>query len=128
MQEALNPATVMVDWQYSIKKAPIPTLVSLKDNRRDAMGAPWFENYSAHVKTIVQCGLFGIMMTTWHTLNEKMESILGCAKTFRAITFPWSDRRDRLETAVMLRRISFEGNNYETSGWTRKDIVDHFMK
>lgn len=130
LQEALNPATVMVDWQYKIKEAPVPTLVSLKDNRRDAMGAPWYEpaNYSAYVDTIVDNNMFGIMMTTWHTLKEKMESILGCAKKCGTITFPWSNGRNREETATMLRRISFEGNDYESSGWTRKDIVDHFMK
>jgi len=130
LQGALHPDTVMVDWQYRIKEAPVPTLVSLKDSGHDAMGAPWYEpgNYTAYVDTIADHDMFGIMMTTWHTLKEKMQSILGCAKKCGTITFPWSNGGNHEETATMLRRISFEGNDYESSGWTRKDIVDHFMK
>jgi len=82
MQEALNSKTVMVDWQYNAKVPPIQPLVSLKDNIRDAMGAPWYDpdNYSAYVDTASEYDAFGIMMTTWHTLREKMPSVLGCAK------------------------------------------------
>jgi len=108
----------------------IGVYVNLKDNCRDAMGAPWFDpgNNVAYVDTIVDNDMFGIMMTTWHTLKEKMESILGCAKKCGTITFPWSNGRNREETATILRRLSFESNDYESSGWTRKDIVDRFLK
>ncbi len=132
LQKSLHPATVMVDWQYWVYEAPVPTLLSLKDNGYDAMGAPWFEadNYKAYVDTIADNNMFGIMMTTWHTLKEKMFSILGCAKQCGATTFPWSNTagKYREEAATMLRRISFEGNDYGSSGWTRYDMVDHFMK
>lgn len=130
LQKSLNPATVMVDWQYRVYEAPVPTLLSLKNTGYDAMGAPWYEekNYGAYVDTIADHDMYGIMMTTWHTLKEKMPSILGCAQKCGIRSFTWSNGRTREETATMLRRISFEGNTYETSGWTRKDIVDHFMK
>ena len=125
MQEALNPATVMVDWQYNMKEAPIEPLLSLKSNIRDAMGAPWYEpgNYAAYVDTIVEHEMFGIMMTTWQTLSEQMHSILGCAKKCGAITFPWSAFSGlREETATLLRRVSFEGNSYADCGWAKTQI------
>lgn len=125
LQGSLNPATVMVDWQYEMTEAPIEPLLSLKGNIRDAMGAPWFEpkNYAAYAKTIADHGFFGIMMTTWHTLKEKMPCILGCAKECGAVTFPWSacGRLDA-ETASLLRRLSFEGNTYADSGWSKEQI------
>jgi len=125
MQQALNPATVMVDWQYKIKEAPIKTLLSLKENERDAMGAPWYDhgNYTAYVKTISAHQFFGIMMTTWHTLFEHMPSVLGCAKSCGASTFAWSDSAPLLsETATLLRRLSFEKNSYQECGWATNQI------
>ena len=125
MQNALNPATVMVDWQYRMLEAPVETLVSLKDNVRDTMGAPWYDaaNYTAHVETVKELGLFGVMMTTWHTLKEQMPSILGCAKECGAKTFVWSESSGlREETATMLRCLSFEGNGYNDCGWSKEQI------
>lgn len=125
LQDALNPASVMVDWQYYAMEAPVPSLMSLKDNIRDAMGAPWYDekNYAAHVDTVAEHGMHGIMMTTWHKLKEYMPSILGCAKKFGAISFPWSQFSGlRQETATMLRRLSFEGNTYADAGWSKSEI------
>ena len=125
LQDALNPASVMVDWQYYAVEAPVPSLMSLKDNIRDAMGAPWYDkaNYAAHIDTVEEHGMFGIMMTTWHKLKEYMPSILGCAKKCGAISFPWSRFSGlREETATMLRRLSFEGNTYADCGWSKEQI------
>lgn len=125
MQNSLHPSTVMVDWQYDMLEAPIEPLLSLKGNIRDAMGAPWYQkaNYTAYVDTIVQHDMFGIMMTTWHTLKEHMPSILGCAKQCGAVTFPWAPASGLpQETATMLRMLSFEGNTYADCGWSKKQI------
>lgn len=125
LQGALNPRTVMVDWQYKMLEAPIESLLSLKDNVRDAMGAPWYDenNYNAYVDTIAEHGMYGIMMTTWQTLRDQMQSILGCAKKCGAATFPWSQFSGlREETATLLRRVSFEGNSYADCGWSKEQI------
>ena len=67
--------------------------------------------------------MFGIMLTTWDTLNAHTPSIADCAERFGAKTFVWSESSTEYEkTAVMLRRISFEGNNYEDCGWAKKQI------
>lgn len=125
MRAALNEKTVMVDWEYRLTEVPLGSLASLQGNRCDAMGAPWYnpENYAAHVRTVEQCNLFGVMMTAWHTLNEEMRSILGCAKEMGTKTFPWSEFSGlREETATLMRCISFEGNSYEDCGWIKKQI------
>ena len=89
------------------------------------MGAPWL-NYNAHIQTIIQNDMFGIMLTTWHTLRKQIHSILGCAKNCGAVTFPWSHpdtvHGQWLEVSTMWRRISFEGNSYSDSGWSKEQM------
>ncbi|MBQ8893941.1 MAG: family 20 glycosylhydrolase [Clostridia bacterium] len=125
LQNALHPATVLVDWQYHMPEAPVETLMSLKNNIRDAMGAPWYEpeNYTAMVQTVAENGFHGVMMTTWHTLGERMPSVLGCARACGAAEFSWSRFSGlREETATLLRRVSFEGNSYADCGWKKEQI------
>ena len=125
IRNATAKSSVFVDWQYDCVETPIPSLLSLKNCGRDAMGAPWFkaQNYNAHVQTIENNDLFGIMLTTWHTLKEHMISILGCAKKCGARSFVWSEFSGlREETATLLRRVSFEGNTYADSGWSKEQI------
>jgi len=127
LQKSLNPASVMVDWQYDTTQVPVQTLMSLKDSGHDVIGAPWYRrgNYSACVNTVADHGMYGIMMTTWHALGEQMSCILGCAKVCGATTFPWGRFSPELtETATMLRRVSFEGNDYASSGWAKVDMVN----
>lgn len=124
LRNSTAKSTVFVDWQYSCTAVPIPSLISLKDSGRDVMGAPWFkeENYAAHIQTVAENDLFGIMLTTWDTLKDKIRSILGCAKKCGVQGFSWSVSRDLEETATLLRRVSFEGNTYADSGWAKKQI------
>jgi len=119
-------STVFVDWQYNCCDTPIPSLHSLKDCGRDVMGAPWYNerNYRACIQTVRDDALFGIMLTTWHTLNLYLQrSILGCARDCGAVSFYWSEYSGvREETATLMRRISFEGNSYTDSGWSKQQI------
>ena len=125
IRNATAKSTIFVDWQYDCFETPIPSLLSLKNCGRDVMGAPWFnaKNYTTHIKTIEDNAMFGIMLTTWHTLKEHMPSILGCAKKCGAKSFVWSEYSGlREETATLLRRVSFEGNTYADSGWSKEQI------
>lgn len=125
LRNSAAKSTVFVDWQYRCTETPIPTSVSLKDCGHDVMGAPWYnpDNYTAHIQTITENNFFGVMMTTWHTLNERMPSVLGCAKKCGARSFVWSQFSGlREETATLLRRVSFEGNTYADSGWSKEQI------
>ena len=67
--------------------------------------------------------MYGIMLTTWHTLKNRMISIPDCAAKLGAKSFVWQNCSGAPEiTATMLRRISFEGNTYESSGWSKQQI------
>lgn len=133
IQKSLHPKTVMVDWQYRICEAPVSTMMSLKDTGFDVMGAPWHkvENYTAFADTIAEQGFFGIMMTTWHTLELKMPSVLGCAKKCGATTHTWSHissaKNYGKETAALWRRVAFEGNDFKSSGWIERDITELYV-
>ena len=125
IRNATAKSTVFVDWQYRVYESPIPSLASLKGCGRDVIGAPWYEkkNYCAHIETLIENNMFGIMLTTWHTLFEWMHTILDCAKECGAVTYPWTAcSPPRAETATMLRAISFEGNDYFSGGWIKEQI------
>ncbi len=125
LRKATAKSTVFVDWQYACRDVPVPSLLSLKDCGRDVIGAPWTvpENYRAHTETVRQHGMHGVMLTTWHTLRQYMYEILGFAKQFGASTFFWSAFSGlNEETATLLRRVSFEGNSYSDSGWSKAQI------
>jgi len=113
LQAVLHPQTVLVDWQYSVKAAPVESLLSLKDDPRDVMGAPFFNssNQKAIADTIAENGLFGIMMTTWHLLQSRMPSLVHCAKVCGA---EFAGRFD----GGLFRKANFEGDCYETYGWS----------
>ena len=125
LRNATSASTIFVDWQYDSFDTPIPSLESLKNCGHDCIGAPWLDekNYTAHINTIAQNEMFGIMLTTWHKLKYQMCCIYGCARKFGAMEFVWVNNSGLSEiTATLLRRVSFEGNNYEQSGWSKKQI------
>ena len=119
------PSTVLVDWQYDCYEGPIESSIALKNCGRPIMCAPWYEkkNYMAHIETAKEYDLFGVMFTTWHTLNENMPSILSFAQNCGADTSAWSEYSWELpETAALIRRISFEGSDYINAGWGKQEI------
>ena len=122
--DSLAKETVMVDWQYNITEPPLLTSLYLKDKGHELIVAPWLKrpNYTACINTVADNNLSGLMLTTWHTLQDQMYSILGCAQTIGAKTFVWSVNRVEEETATMLRRVSFEGNSYADCGWSKQQI------
>lgn len=125
LRDATAESTVFVDWQYKCMTAPIPTLVLLAESDHDIIGAPWDQeqNYTAHVDTLTQYHMFGVMMTTWQTLQKNTPAILGCAKKCGANSFVWSEIGGlREETATLLRRVSFEGNSYTDCGWSKEQV------
>ena len=113
LQNALNPQTVMVDWQYSVKSGQVESLLSLKGNIRDAMGAPWYDpgNCKAMADTVAEHNFFGIMMTTWHLLQSKMHRLHGCAKLC-GVDFAGKG------PGGLFRKANFEGDCYESYGWS----------
>ena len=125
IRNATAKSSVFVDWQYGVTEVPVPSLMSLRNCGRDCMGAPWEHpgNYTAHIETIAQNNFFGIMLTTWHTLKNRITAVTDCARKLGAKSFVWKAYSgDPETTATMLRRVSFEGNSYESSGWSKAQI------
>lgn len=125
---ALDASSVLVDWQYGLKAAPIKSSLYLVDKGFDIVGAPWFDydNCKAHVDTCAQYGLHGVMLTTWHTLNLYTPSILHFARLCGAKKAPWSSiSGDHEETATLLRKLSASltpDDDYLDSGWCGNQI------
>ncbi|MBQ8742624.1 MAG: family 20 glycosylhydrolase [Clostridia bacterium] len=122
---SLSKNCVMVDWQYDKNDAPIETSISLLESGHDVVIAPWLNesNFRACVKTAEDSGLFGVMLTTWHILRDRMPGIIGFAKRCNASLFTWAELSgDHEMTATALRRVSFEGNSYEDYGWSKRQI------
>ena len=125
LRAAAVQSTVFIDWQYNCRTSPIPSLLSLKNCGHDCMGAPWLDedNYTAHINTVSENKMFGIMLTTWHTLREKLPNVLDCEEKCGAHIFEWGKGILTYEkTATLMRRVSFEGNAYETAGWSKSQI------
>ena len=123
--KALHPDTILVDWQYDIKEAPIASTLHMVQSGFDTMGAPWLnmQNCKAYVDTLSTHNDYGIMLTTWHTLKEQTVGIFNCAQLCGAGTYYWSSFSSPYEEiATMLRTISFEGNTYEETGWSKLQI------
>lgn len=124
---AIPRDTVIADWHYDILQAPVKTSVYLKEKGFDVLGAPWFEdaNCRAHADTAREHGLMGVMVTTWHTLAQKMPHIVADALMCGAFQSPWSgpeSSKVRTETAALLRKVCFVDGDYKEAGWTDSQI------
>ena len=125
--------TVLVDWNYNTQTAPFPTSKYLKEHtNHDIMIAPWDNknNLNAAISTAETYNVFGLMMTTWHSMFISAHSILHAAHRMGCTKTPWliaeDGELDKSETANLLRKLSFEGpNSYEDAGWVRNEVLDN---
>ena len=127
MIEAIPKDTIIADWHYDVLEAPVDTSVYLKNKGFAVLGVPWFknDNCQAYVDTIKEHELFGLMVSTWHTLAEKMPHIVADALMCGAYQSPWSapiPSKYRPETAALLRKVLFVEGDYKESGWTDSQI------
>ena len=122
---SLAPTTVLVDWQYDTHTSPISTLAYLKDKGHPIMGASWLniENNVAHIDTAEENKLFGVMVTTWHTLKDHLSNLLPIAKYMGARLSPWSEHsHHQIEAAALLRKLTYENLDYNDTGWVKNQI------
>ncbi len=129
----ISPDTVLVDWHYYTKEAPLSTSKYLSERcKLDIVTAPWHDpqNIFACADTAVDLGLHGFMMTTWHSMFQYTPAILHAARRIGAAKTSWSDYCARgfrhSEVATLLRKLSFEGpSSYEDAGWVSREIFDN---
>lgn len=127
MIEAIPKDTIIADWHYDNLEGRIETSIYLKNKGFQVLGAPWFEtaNCRVHADTIRENNLLGIMVTTWHTLAQKMYHVVWDALICGAYQSPWSGtagHKIETETAALLRKVCFVQGDYLESGWTDHQV------
>ncbi len=123
----ISKDTVLVDWEYWVYKAPISSLSYLSSCSFDVMGAPWFDtrNVRAHIDTVREYGMFGIMQTTWHKIAEKLYELIPSAKELGAILPPWESKcRPFSVCAALLRQLMNTVSDSHSSGCVEKQICN----
>lgn len=127
---SLAPESVIADWHYDAKKAPIETVLEYQKEGFDVVGCPWDTpaNIDAHHKTATDNKTYGLMMTTWHTLNSGTNAILYFARKCGFPKAPWSDAAGHrnLEIATLLRRLSPRALEYFETGFCHRQIKETF--
>lgn len=127
MVQSIPKDTVIADWHYDVRQSPIRTSVYLKQKGYSVLCTPWYDtqNCKAHVETVIENNLMGILVTTWHTLSEKVTQIILAAVFCGAYHSPWAGEvknEIETETAALLRKAYFVQGDYKQAGWTDRQI------
>lgn len=129
--DCLNKKIVIADWHYDVKKAPWYSAQFFNGKGFDVVCCPWdlsVENAESAICTALDNKLFGIMHTTWHTLD------LGFANMIYALEACWSGdykkyayiQAARLFAANIQRKVIPSGGDYERSGWSKNQVIPKF--
>lgn len=131
----LDKRVVIADWQYNARKYPIETSLFFQKYGFDVLCCPWdesLENIQACAETVTKHALFGIMHTTWHTLQYGAPRGIPCVY-YAAVSGWYADApafscvNCALETAALLRKVQFADGNYESAGWTPHQTTAEFL-
>ncbi len=120
----IHKSAIFVDWQYDVTESPISTSLYYKDKGLDIIGAPWLnpKNGKAHIDTVSENGLFGVMLTTWHTLFKEIDNLIPFTKEFGG-TLPWFYEGNNATTvAALLRNLMPWDGNYEHAGYSKRQL------
>lgn len=123
---SLADNTVFVDWEYSVKKAPVSSLLYFKDLGIDIVGASWFdiENASAHIDTASSHKLFGYMHTTWHTVAKDLPNIIPIAGKLGAALPIWkNESNNEMILSSLIRAVAIESGDYYSYGWVKNQLL-----
>ena len=122
---SLSREIIIADWQYRVSRAPVETALILQKEGFDVILCPWdktpgVDSVTPCAETVISSGLYGLMHTTWHTLNFGTPIILQASRL--SMGRPIAPR-ERLSTrcAAILRKVYFVDGDYEKAGWSAKD-------
>lgn len=133
MRNLLNKNVIFADWQYDAQNPPIETSVDLNESGFNVLVCPWnrhIKNGTACIDTIREYDLFGLLHTTWHTLSAYMPMLVKDAcLCWQKSSATSSQRAENIQTyytktAAILRKIYPTDNDYEKSGWSKKQVGD----
>lgn len=123
--DALDKNIIVAEWQYGVSESPWISSQLVNSKGFDVVTSPWYnpKNIYSAANTVADEKLFGLLLTTWNTLSERIFSIAHGARS------AWNDDASseniggsfRTETASLVRKIMPPKGVYENSGWTTKD-------
>ncbi len=126
--EHLDKRMVIGDWQYTCPCYPVETSKIFVDAGFDVLICPWdrgWKQIKACVDTAMD-GLYGIMHTTWHTINngypylnyvsERVWGVKEAEDLEDVHTYQYC------KTATVLRKAYSINGNYEKTGFGEKQI------
>ncbi len=129
MLSHIDKGIVIGDWQYWTKEYPVETAVTISNSGFDTILCPWdLGNNLLHcADTVKKDDLYGMMHTTWHTLEDGMEYVT------KAAVLGWNESSDEcrvsisasweIATGALLRKVYFADGAYEKSGWKKDEII-----
>ncbi len=127
--DSINRNVIIADWQYFVKNETWKTSVIFKERGFDVICCPWSdrETLKPAVDTVVENNLYGIMKTTWNTLQkEELGPLvqLGFSSVKGSHDDSWHALYYGADNAAgILRGVSPSRGDYLTSGW-RKDQLE----
>ena len=125
--QLLDHRIIIADWQYDVQKAPVETALVFQKAGLDVILCPWDRSLAcieAHMASVKENELYGIMHTTWHTLSS------GTPMVTKSAVLSWQneDASGRhmancsAKTAALLRKAYFVDGDYTKAGWAKYEI------
>lgn len=127
--DSINKNVIIADWQYFVKGETWKTSVIFKERGFEVICCPWSdrETLKPAVDTVTENGLYGIMKTTWHTLQkEELGPLvqLGLSAVKGEHDDSWHALYYGADNAAgIIRGVSPSRGDYVSSGW-RKDQLE----
>lgn len=131
--DILSKDFIIADWQYGVKDIKRDATVKyFIDKGFDVVTAPWYDlqNIEALGEIAIMQNAFGMMLTTWHTLPEKMESLSRGGSVMWGGMNAGKDNplyRSNYEItsqAAFLRKIRKLPADFVNSGWHSCEVSD----
>ena len=125
MHEKLDKNVIIADWQYDCTEAPVETSLTLKAAGFDTLLCPWdrsFDKVNSCVNTAKQHQLFGIIHTTWNTLDIGTPYVLVSGVGGYRDSTHYHYTLACNHAATLLRKVYPTGSDYRRAGWHKKQI------
>lgn len=125
MHEHLDKNVIIADWQYDCTEAPVQTALTLKAAGFDTLLCPWdrsFAKVNSCVNTAKQNGLFGIIHTTWNTLDIGTPYVLVSGVGGYGDSTHYHYTLACNHAATLLRKVYRTSGDYRRTGWHKKQI------
>ena len=119
MLAKINKNIIIADWQYTCEYAPVETSLIFKEAGFNTILCPWdrsAEELYSCTSTIKENNLFGLIHTTWNTLDMGMPFVAMASVASFEDSKP-SVMAMRPKTAALFRKIYKTNGDFNSAGW-----------